>query len=105
MKKFDSLKTFLTESKYNIRMHYVYIIVENGEAYTEAFEMYDQAVQAVKIKNKEILDWMEEECKKEELPSPYIDIDVVESSSGTTLLYIEKGINIYIHKLPVITTS
>ena len=86
-------------------MLYVYIVVENGEAYLEAYETYTMAVTAVKTKHKEILDEQQKESEEQEFPSPYDDIDVVEKSSGTTLLYIEKGINIYIHRIPIINNS
>ena len=86
-------------------MQHIYIIVENGEAYQEAYETYTMAVTAVKIKNKEILEWQQKESEEQEFPSPYEDIDVKENSSGTTHLYIEKGINIYIHRLPIVNTK
>jgi len=70
----------------------VYIVIQNGEPYPNAYESYKNAVEHVKLRNSEILKEMNE-CN---------DIDVVENSSGKTYLYIEKGINIYIYKLPVI---
>jgi hypothetical protein len=61
----------------------VYIVVENGEPYLVA-------VDAVKLKYK---DEIEE--------NPINVIDVPEAKEGPSHLYIEKGISIYIHRLPV----
>jgi hypothetical protein len=81
-------------------MH-VYVVVENGDPYGVAYTTYAAAVAAVKLKHKEAIEeelrWIEENdghpgCN---------DVDVPESASGKTYLYIEKGIHIEIHRLPV----
>lgn len=72
-------------------MEFFYIIIENGEAYTLAYKTYEEAVQAVKNKHKELLNEEDILC----------DIDVPESITNKTNLYIEKGINIIIQKTPI----
>ena len=75
-------------------MEFFYIIIENGEAYTLAYKTYEEAVQAVKEKHKELLNEEDILC----------DIDVPESITNKTNLYIEKGINIIIQKTPINNT-
>jgi hypothetical protein len=78
----------------------IYIVVENGDPYPVAYKMYDDAVAAVKLKHKETLD---EDLKySEEYGESCHMVDVPESESGTSYLYIEKGISIYIYKLPIV---
>jgi hypothetical protein len=69
----------------------VYCVVENGIAYEVAYTTYALAVAAVKEKHKEALS----------APDAYADING-DSSTNITYLYIEKGIHIYINKLPII---
>ena len=82
----------------------VYTVVENGDAYPLAYSTYKQAVNAVKIKHKERLDEDERWSKLPE--NKGIDscneIDVPEAKERLTRLYIEKGIHIEIHKLPIV---
>jgi len=73
----------------------VYIAIQNGESYPNAYNTYNLAVEQVKLRNADML----------EEPNECNEIDVVESPTGKTYLYIEKGIHIYIYKLPVIYTS
>ena len=81
------------------RMH-IYIVVENGDPYLVAYTTYDAAVAAVKIKHKETLD---EDLKySEEYGESCHEVDVPEAASGETHLYIEKGISIYIYRLPIL---
>jgi len=81
-------------------MESVYIVVENGDPYLVAYTTYDQAVAAVKLKHKETLD---EDLKYvEEYGESCHMVDVPESTTRETYLYIEKGISIYIYKLPII---
>lgn len=75
----------------------IYIVIQDGESYPNAYESYKLAVEHVKLRNAEIL-------KEENDPSECNDIDVVENPAGKTYLYIEKGIHIYIHRLSVIYT-
>jgi len=81
---------------------YVYAIVENGECYPSAYSSYKNAVNAVKEKHKELI---EERIKEmvnypEAIEEMMSDINVPEGDVSSHL-YIEKGINIIIHKLPV----
>lgn len=79
----------------------VYIVVENGDPYGVAYTTYAAAVAAVKLKHKEAID---EELRwiKENHGHPGCnEVDVPEASSGLSRLYIEKGIHIEIHRLPV----
>jgi hypothetical protein len=84
-------------------MPYVYIIVENGEAYPAAYTKYESAVAAVKAKHKT---YIEEQIKElmylEDIESVLKDINVPENTTtGISQLYIEKGINISIQKVPI----
>ena len=85
----------------------VYTIVENGDAYPLAFTTYKQAVNAVKAKHKEMLDEDERRSKLPENQGEQScnEIDVSEAKERITHLYIEKGIHIEIHRLPVITNN
>ena len=85
----------------------VYTVVENGDAYPLAYATYKQAVNAVKTKHKEALDEDEERSKLPENQGEVScnEIDVPEAKEGLTRLYIEKGIHIEIHRLPVITNN
>jgi len=83
-------------------MESVYVVIENGDTYPYVYRTYQEAVDAVKIKHKEAIDeelrWIEENgghpgCN---------EVDVPESESGLSHLYIEKGIHIEIHKLPIL---
>jgi hypothetical protein len=69
-------------------MNFFYNIIENGELYEYAYKTYEEAVQAVKEKYEELLNEEDILC----------DIDVPESITNQTNLYIEKGINIIIQK-------
>ena len=69
----------------------VYVIIENGEPYQNVYTLFASAVAAVKEKHVDVID--EQKCEA--------DLDVPEDTlSGKTYLYIEKGIHIYIYKLP-----
>ena len=84
-------------------MEYIYIIVENGEPYPVSFKNYKSAVKAVKKKHTQ---YLEEQIKElyylDMIESVLADINVSENvEKNMTQLYIEKGINIEIHKLPI----
>jgi len=84
-------------------MEYIYIVVENGKPYPVSFKNYKSAVKAVKEKHKE---YLEEQIKElhelDMIESALADINVPENTEkNMTQLYIEKGINIEIHKLPI----
>jgi len=84
-------------------MEYIYIVVENGEEYPDAYKNYKCAVKAVKEKHRE---YLEEQIKEihylYDIESVLADINTPENiETGISRLYIEKGINIVIHKLPI----
>jgi hypothetical protein len=85
-------------------MEYVYVVVDNGEAYPLAYKVYKDAVHAVKEKYK---NYIEEQIKDigdlESIEKILADINVHENPLGKSFLYIEKGINIVIHKLTIST--
>ena len=84
-------------------MEYVYVVVENGVAYPAAYTTYDLAVSAVKTKHKEEIELQEKEAAEAGVAME-TEVDVPEHASGQTQLYIEKGINILISKLPIKST-
>lgn len=78
-----------------------YIVVENGEAYPEAYKTYAAAVAAVKEKHRETLeDQINEVRRLEDVESILAEVNRPEGAKQTHL-YVEKGINIIIYKLPV----
>lgn len=81
---------------------YVYAIVENGECYPSAYSSYKNAVSAVKEKHKELIEMRISELVNypDLIEEMMTDINVPETAV-TSHLYIEKGINIFIHRLLV----
>ena len=79
-------------------MDFVYVVIENGDPYPVAYKRYNDAVAAVKLKYKETL---EEDLKYAEYGESIHEVDVPESKESYSKLYIEKGIHIEIHKLPI----
>jgi len=84
-------------------MQSIYIIVENGEPYLNAYNTYKSAVCAVKERHKE---YLEDQIKQlqalYEIENLLSDINVPEDvEKNITNLYIEKGINIIIYKIPI----
>ena len=77
---------------------HIYVVIENGDPYPLAYMNYTAAVDAVKLKHKEAI---EEELKENEGFPGCNEVDVPEAAQGPSRLYIEKGIHIEIHKLPV----
>ena len=84
-------------------MSFVYIVIENsdnqvegGGLYQQTFNTFEEARSSVISKYEEVLNYEQEEVGDGQMAS---EVDVVESKTGFTSLYIEKGINIYIHKL------
>ena len=86
-----------------IKMNSGYVIVENGEAHNVAYTSYAAAEAVLKAKYKEILDTELAECEGN-VRLMCSDVGQVEENkmTGKTYLYIEKGIHIYIYKLPVL---
>ena len=84
-------------------MEHIYILVENGNAYPDVYKNYESAVNAVKEKYRE---YLQEQIKElyylDMIENLLADINVPENiETGISKLYIEKGINIVIHKLPI----
>ena len=82
-------------------MDSVYIVIENGTPYPTAYKTYWRAVLAVKHKHNHELQAELLKCggNPEDMCS---NVDVPEDMSGSTYMYIEKGIHIYISKLHVL---
>ena len=84
------------------RMASVYIVVENGEAYSMAYPTYKKAHSAVKEKFKVYLEErIKEIANLDDIEKMLEDVNVLENPDGKTNLYIEKGINILISKLAI----
>jgi len=84
-------------------MEDIYIVVENGKPYHMTYKTYKSAVDSVKDKHRE---YLKEQIKQLEyfsdIETLLADINVPENvETGISRLYIEKGINIEIHKLPI----
>jgi hypothetical protein len=79
-------------------MNSVYVIIENGEPYSNVYQTFKSAVAVVKAKHNETIDDQLREAEGYPICS---DLDVPENKVGKTELYVEKGINIIIYKLPI----
>jgi hypothetical protein len=79
-------------------MKAVYVIIENGEPYSNVYQTFESAVAVVKAKHKETIDEQLREANGYPICS---DLDVPENKVGKTELYVEKGINIIIYRLPL----
>jgi hypothetical protein len=85
----------------------VYVVVENGDLYPVLYSSYEAARSAVTTKYADELraEWE----AGEELNDPdykmVSEVDVDENKTGTTQLYIEKGINIIIQRYMTMTDS
>ena len=81
----------------------VYVVVENGEIYPILYKTYEAARSAVTTKY--IVELTLERDDVEEMDDPSYGmvsvVDIDENESGTTQLYIEKGINIIIQRYNV----
>lgn len=78
-------------------MSFVYIVIENsdnappgGGVFPTTYMTFEEAKASAIAKYQDEIDRQ----------SAREDVDVSESKTGCTTLYIEKGIHIYIHKLP-----
>ena len=77
----------------------IYIIIENGEPYAEAYKTYGSAVKAVKGRHKAYLEEQIQQLHDMDMIEEMLaDINVPEHPDGMTRLYIEKGIHITIHR-------
>ena len=81
----------------------VYVVVENGEIYPILYKTYEAARSAVTTKY--IVELTLERDDVEEMDDPSYSmvsvVDIDEDETGTTQLYIEKGINIIIQRYNV----
>jgi hypothetical protein len=74
---------------------YAYIVVENGVPYLAAYTMYGDAAEAVLARHSAaIAD-----------DAIMTDVSQPENPMGVTYLYVEKGLHIYIYRLPLISPS
>ena len=87
-------------------MESVYVVIENGESYPVVYTTYKTAVCAVKDKHRELIESQIKEVQYlDMIESILADINVPENKeTNMTRLYIEKGINIIIHKLIIVST-
>jgi hypothetical protein len=81
----------------------VYVVVENGELYPVIYKTYETA--RIAVTTKYVVELTAEREDVEEMDDPSYcmasDVDIDENESGTTQLYIEKGINIIIQRYNV----
>jgi hypothetical protein len=81
------------------KMNAIYVIIENGEPYNVVYQTFESAVAVVKAKHKETIDEQLKEANGYDICS---ELDTPEDKvTGKTYLYVEKGVHIYIYKLPV----
>jgi hypothetical protein len=66
----------------------IYVVMENEELYLKAFMTYADALSVVKTKFGEEVEGS-------------LNENLNESPDGKTYLYVEKGIHIWIYRLPV----
>jgi len=81
----------------------VYAVVENGELYPELYSSYESAREAVTTKYAAELRDEWEEAKEMNDPDYKMASSIVDENeeTGTTYLYIEKGIHIIIQRYNV----
>ena len=83
-------------------MEHVYVVVENGDPYQVAYKTFFDATNAIREKYKEEIELERRCCEENPGLHGCNDVDSPENINGTTYYYIEKGIHIYIYKLPVV---
>ena len=95
----------LKKVSHRSKMEFIYVVIENGEAYPAAYTNYAAAAAAAKEKHKELLEeYIKEVHYLEDIEHILRDINVPENvQTGTTHLYIEKGINIFVQRLPIVS--
>jgi len=76
----------------------MYVVIENGDPYESLYTTYAAAAAAVKEKYQATIDEQLAEAEGYPICS---EIDLPEDESGKTYLYIEKGIHIYVYRLPI----
>lgn len=81
----------------------VYVVIENGELYQILYKTYEAARSAVTTKY--VVELTLERDDVEEMDDPSYGmvsvVDIDEDETGTTQLYIEKGVNIIIQRYNV----
>ena len=100
LKKIDLKILELINVQFGCIMDFIYVVVDNGEAYPAAYASYDLAVTAIKTMYREVLEAEAEEYAKTGCKQAS-DVDVAEGAKGVTSLYVDKGCHIIIYKLPV----
>lgn len=80
----------------------MYVVIENGDPYESLYTTYAAAVAAVKERYQATIDEQLAEMDGGPICS---EIDLPENESGKTYLYVEKGINIYVYRLPIVGPS
>ena len=75
-------------------MFSVYVVIENGEPYENIYTTFNSAGAAVKEKHAEQISNNYPNCSEIDVPEDKL--------TGKTYLYVEKGIHIYIYKLPIV---
>jgi len=77
----------------------MYVVIENGDPYPNIYTSFESAAKAAQEKYKDVI---EEEIREAYGHYPISsELYVPENTSGTTYLYVEKGIHIYIYKLKI----
>jgi hypothetical protein len=79
-------------------MDFVYVVIET-DVHPVVFARFADAKASILEKYREML---EEEADGWSMAS---EVNVEESDTGVTYLYIEKGIHIYIYRLPILPPS
>ena len=74
-------------------MFSVYVVIENGEPYENIYTTFNSAAAAVKEKYADQISNDYPNCSEIDVPEHKL--------TGKTYLYVEKGIHIYIYKLPI----
>ncbi len=75
-------------------MDFVYVVIET-DAHPVVFARFADAKASVLERYRELI---------EDSPTAS-EVNVEESDTGVTYLYIEKGINIYIYRLPIASSK
>jgi hypothetical protein len=76
----------------------MYVVIENGDPYPNIYTSFESAAAVAQEKYKEVI---QEQIREAEGYPICSEVNVPEDTSGTTYLYVEKGIHIYIYKLKV----
>jgi hypothetical protein len=88
-------------SSSSMRTQPIYVVLENGDLYPDLYHTYEAARDAVVTKYADVLEYQREECAG--MPYPMASkVDVDENTgTGTTHLYVERGISITIQRYKI----